>query len=47
MMMSRAETEIPIYALTQHEGTRRRMALCRGVYTGGLPAQPARNAPSR
>jgi pyruvate kinase len=32
MMMSRSETEIPIYALTQHEGTRRRMALCRGVY---------------
>jgi len=32
LMMSRAETQIPIYALTQHEHTRRRMALCRGVY---------------
>jgi pyruvate kinase len=32
LMMSRAETQIPIYALTQHERTRRRMALCRGVY---------------
>ena len=32
MMMSRGETDIPIYALTQHERTRRRMCLCRGVY---------------
>ena len=32
LMMSRTETQIPIYALTQHERTRRRMALCRGVY---------------
>ncbi|MBL6750376.1 MAG: pyruvate kinase [Nevskia sp.] len=32
LMMSRAETQIPIYALTGHERTRRRMALCRGVY---------------
>ena len=32
LMMSRTETEIPIYALTQHERTRRRMCLCRGVY---------------
>ncbi|HEY9546878.1 MAG TPA: pyruvate kinase, partial [Solimonas sp.] len=32
MMMSRSETRIPIYALTPHERTRRRMALCRGVY---------------
>ncbi len=32
MLMSRTETEIPIYALTKHERTRRRMALCRGVY---------------
>lgn len=32
LMMSRSETEIPIYALTQHERTRRRMALCRDVY---------------
>ena len=32
LMMSRTETEIPIYALTQHERTRRRMTLCRDVY---------------
>jgi len=32
LMMSRTETEIPIYALTPYERTRRRMCLCRGVY---------------
>lgn len=32
LMMSRTESDIPIYALTQHERTRRRMTLCRGVY---------------
>lgn len=32
LMMSRTQTEIPIYALTQHERTRRRMCLCRDVY---------------
>lgn len=32
LMMSRTETGIPIYALTQHEHTRRRMSLCRGVF---------------
>jgi pyruvate kinase len=32
LMMSRTETGIPIYALTQHERTRRRMSLCRSVY---------------
>jgi pyruvate kinase len=32
LMMSRAETEIPIYALTGHERTRRRMSMCRGVH---------------
>ncbi|MGB0219627.1 MAG: pyruvate kinase [Sinimarinibacterium flocculans] len=31
-MASRTGTAIPIYALTRHEKTRRRMALCRGVY---------------
>ncbi|MGJ8667979.1 MAG: pyruvate kinase [Oceanococcus sp.] len=30
--MSRMDTCIPIFALTQHESTRRRMALVRGVY---------------
>lgn len=33
LMMSRTEADIPIYALTQHERTRRRMSLCRGVHT--------------
>ena len=32
LMMSRTETDIPIYALTQHERTRRRMSLCRDVF---------------
>ncbi len=32
LMMSRSELNIPIFALTRHEKTRRRMALCRGVY---------------
>ena len=32
LMMSRSDTRIPIFALTQHEATRRRMTLCRGVY---------------
>lgn len=32
LMMSRSENQIAIYALTPHERTRRRMALCRGVY---------------
>ncbi len=30
--MSRVATAIPIYALTRHERTRGRLALCRGVY---------------
>ena len=32
LMMSRTDTRIPIYALTQHVATLRRMALCRGVH---------------
>jgi len=32
LMMSRAETQIPIFAMTLDDGARRRMALCRGVY---------------
>jgi pyruvate kinase len=32
LWMSRLLTSIPIYALTQHERTRRRMAMCRGVH---------------
>ncbi|MCR9090130.1 pyruvate kinase [Algiphilus sp.] len=50
LMMSRSDTQIPIYALTQHERTRRRMRLCRGVFPcaftptdldSGRPAQEA------
>ncbi|MBI3171624.1 MAG: pyruvate kinase [Hydrocarboniphaga effusa] len=32
LLMSRTDTRMPIYAMTRHEHTRRRMALCRGVY---------------
>ena len=32
LLMSRTETQIPIFAMTRHERTRRRMALCRGVF---------------
>ena len=32
LLMSRTDTGIPIYALTRHERTRRRMAMCRNVY---------------
>jgi pyruvate kinase len=32
LLLSRTDTRIPIYALTRHQRTRRRMALCRGVY---------------
>ncbi|MFC4253042.1 pyruvate kinase [Sinimarinibacterium flocculans] len=31
LLMSRGDTRIPIFALTPHERTRRRMTLCRGV----------------
>ncbi len=31
-MVSRTDTPIPVYALTRHETTRRKMAMCRGVY---------------
>jgi len=40
LMMSRSETQIPIYAMTVHERTRRKMAMCRGVYpVAFLPAE--------
>nr|WP_295688049.1 pyruvate kinase [uncultured Nevskia sp.] len=32
MMVSRTDTTIPVYALTRHETTRRKMSMCRGVY---------------
>lgn len=48
MMMSRTETQIPIYAMTPHEKTRRRMALCRGVFTVAFnPSQLDGPAPVR
>jgi pyruvate kinase len=48
MMMSRAETQIPIYALTPHEKTRRRMGLCRGVIPVAFaPSQPDGPTPVR
>ncbi|GAC1623603.1 MAG: pyruvate kinase [Nevskia sp.] len=32
LMVSRTDTDIPVYALTRHERTRQKMALCSGVY---------------
>jgi pyruvate kinase len=32
LLISRTDTQIPVYALTSHERTRRKMALCSGVY---------------
>lgn len=32
LMVSRTDAQIPVYALTGHERTRRKMALCAGVY---------------
>ena len=32
LMVTRTDTDIPVYALTRHERTRQKMALCRGVY---------------
>lgn len=40
LMMSRSNLGIPIYALTRHERTRRRMCLCRGVTPIGFPTNP-------
>ena len=45
MMMSRVERYTPIYALTRHEGTRRRMALCRGVYPVAFDPQALESIP--
>jgi pyruvate kinase len=41
LMMSRAETQIPIFALTPQERTRRRMAMCRGVFP--VPFHPTQH----
>jgi len=32
LLVSRTDADIPVYALTRHERTRRKMAMCRGVY---------------
>ena len=45
MMMSRVERYTPIYALTRHEATRRRMALCRGVYPVAFEPQAFESIP--
>ena len=48
LMMSRTDTHIPIYALTRHEKTRRRMALCRDVFPVDFdPSQFDSSAPLR
>ncbi len=36
LWMSRSRSDIPIYAFTRHESTRRRVTLYRGVYPGAL-----------
>lgn len=46
LWMSRQISDIPIYALTRHERTRRRMALCRGVYPVGYDASMTEAVPS-
>ena len=40
LLMSRNNLGIPIYALTRHERTRRRMCLCRGVTPVDFPPNP-------
>jgi pyruvate kinase len=46
LWMSRQISDIPIYALTRHERTRRRMALCRGVYPVGFDETMTEAVPS-
>ncbi|MGH8454788.1 MAG: pyruvate kinase [Nevskiales bacterium] len=46
LWMSRQISDIPIYALTRHERTRRRMTLCRGVYPVGYDASMTEAVPS-
>jgi pyruvate kinase len=46
LWMSRQISDIPIYALTRHERTRRRMALCRGVYPVGFDDSMTEAVPS-
>jgi pyruvate kinase len=43
--MSRLRSDIPIYAFTRHEGTRRRVTLYRGVYPVSFDVQPNDDVP--
>jgi pyruvate kinase len=40
LWMSRLRSDIPIYAFTRHEGTRRRVTLYRGVYPVSFDVRP-------
>jgi pyruvate kinase len=42
--MSRLRSDIPIYAFTRHEGTRRRVTLYRGVYPVSFDVRPDERA---
>ena len=45
LWMSRLRSDIPIYAFTRHEGTRRRVTLYRGVYPVSFDVRPDDGTP--
>jgi len=45
LWMSRLRSDIPIYAFTRHEGTRRRVTLYRGVYPVSFDIRPDDTTP--
>ncbi|MBM4191523.1 MAG: pyruvate kinase [Gammaproteobacteria bacterium] len=45
LWMSRLRSDIPIYAFTRHEGTRRRVTLYRGVYPVSFDIRPVDKTP--
>ena len=45
LLMSRVRSDMPIYAFTRHEATRRRVTMYRGVYA--VPFDIAHNAPEQ
>jgi pyruvate kinase len=45
LWMSRLRSDIPIYAFTRHEGTRRRVTLYRGVYPVSFDVHPGDRTP--
>ena len=48
LMVTRTDSDIPVYALTRHERTRQKMALCRGVYPVAFnPSSPEPMAAER